>query len=365
MSGRRITFVVGHLGLGGAERMICLMSAFWAERGDHTEIVTLTHGQRPPVYDVHPQVKWTDVDFSSVRRRALPKLRTLACLRELRRAIRRTRPDLVVSFLSTTNVFTLLATLGMRVPVIVSERNDPHFDLMDPRRTRLREWLYPMATRLVVQTNGALNYFNGRSRQRGVVIPNPVVVPPGAGLADPASSRVVVGLGRLAEQKRFDWLIEAFAKAAADRPDWTLEIWGEGDERASLEALVAKLGLRDRVRLPGLTRDAVSVLRRGSIFVLSSRYEGFPNALCEAMATGLPAVSFNCPSGPSDIVRHGTDGMLVPVGDVDGLARHLRLLITDSATRIALAKRAPEVIERFSLARVMAMWDAQFQEALS
>jgi GalNAc-alpha-(1->4)-GalNAc-alpha-(1->3)-diNAcBac-PP-undecaprenol alpha-1,4-N-acetyl-D-galactosaminyltransferase len=151
-------------------------------------------------------------------------------------------------------------------------------------------------------------------------------------------------------------LIAAFANVAPAFPDWRLVIAGDGVERPALEALVADLGLSDRVSLPGVV-DATAHLADADLFVLSSRYEGFPNVLMEAMAAGLPVIAFDCQSGPSEVIRDGVDGLLVPPGDATALAVRMGQLMDDPDTRQRLGAAAPDVVHRFGIERVMGMWE--------
>ena len=150
-------------------------------------------------------------------------------------------------------------------------------------------------------------------------------------------------MGRLAPQKGFDLLIDAFSRVAGRHPQWSLQILGEGPDRPALERLIDVKGLAGRVVLAGWEPDPSAVLQQGDLFVLSSRFEGFPNALLEAMACGLPSVSFNCQSGPAEIIRDQIDGILVPPEDVPGLADAIDRALTDEALRRRLAARRCEL----------------------
>jgi GalNAc-alpha-(1->4)-GalNAc-alpha-(1->3)-diNAcBac-PP-undecaprenol alpha-1,4-N-acetyl-D-galactosaminyltransferase len=161
----------------------------------------------------------------------------------------------------------------------------------------------------------------------------------------------------LSHQKGFDLLIEAFARLTPKYPGWELRIIGEGTDRAALERLATERGVALRVRFCGWLNDPQPVLAGSELFVLSSRWEGFPNALLEAMACGVPAVSFDCDSGPSEIIRDRVDGLLVPPDDVSALASALDHLMDDAALRREMGDRAREVVTRFSCARFFAQWD--------
>jgi len=174
---------------------------------------------------------------------------------------------------------------------------------------------------------------------------------------DGAPRHSVIGAGRLVHQKGFDALVRAFARVAPDQPDWDLVIVGEGPLRAALLSLARELGIGDRLSLPGVVPDLARRMASGGLFVLSSRYEGFPNVLLEAMSCGMAVVSTDCPSGPSEIVRDGHDGVLVPVDDVSAMARVMARLMADGPERSRLGGNALEVRERFSMASVMARWD--------
>jgi glycosyltransferase involved in cell wall biosynthesis len=219
----------------------------------------------------------------------------------------------------------------------------------------LRHRLYGVADRLVTPSEGVLMSLPAAVRRHGHVIPNPVDLPEPSARHDDGSTLVAVG--RLEQQKGFDLLLPAFAKVAADHPAWRLVIWGEGPERPALEALRDRLGLTDRVDLPGLTQRPGQWVEDATVFVLSSRFESFGNVITEAMAAGLPVITTDCPWGPGEIVRHGVDGWLVAPEDVEALAEGLTTLRGDGELRARLAQAAQRNVRRFDLGSAMAKWE--------
>ena len=379
----RVTLVISTLRGGGAERVVSNMANYWAQKGWPVTVLTIFHGPGAPCYPLDPQVVHHDMRFCRDIRRSKPKAAALRALQEifdecsplerrtlipelgfisaLREAILDTRPEVVVSFINITNIRVLLATHLLGVPVIVSERDDPYRDPITEGPARLRSRLYPMATYLVAQTEEAADYFEAVVGDRRRAIPNPVLQPelpePGNGASAPKVGRILVGMGRLVQEKGFTLLLSAFSKVAAKHPSWSLEIWGEGPQREELEQLSRELNVSERVRLPGFTGHPFEILNRADLFAMSSIVEGFPNALCEAMACGLPVVSFDCSSGIRQIIRDGVDGVLVRAEDPTALAVALDRLMDDEEERRRLAGKALEITERFGIDKTMARWE--------
>lgn len=356
----RLALVISSLRPGGAEGVFARIANGLSRRGHDISLLTLDDGTKPPAYPLEPGIRHKPLGLAQTSSGPLSALaNNFQRLRVLRNAILACGPEAVLTFMDTTNILTLLA-VGRSLPVVVSERVHPaHYDIGRPWRA-LRRLAYPRAAAIAVQTADIPGALGANLRPLCQTIPNPVEPPEEAAL--PSALGLVPGplalaMGRLATQKGFDLLLQAFASIATAHPDWTLVILGEGPERPRLEALVAELGLEGRALLPGRVEAPGGALRRADLFVLSSRFEGFPNALCEAMACGLPAVAFDCPSGPGEIVRHGVDGLLAPPGDVGALAEALSALMGDDVRRRAMAARAPEVLERFGLEKVLDMWE--------
>jgi GalNAc-alpha-(1->4)-GalNAc-alpha-(1->3)-diNAcBac-PP-undecaprenol alpha-1,4-N-acetyl-D-galactosaminyltransferase len=357
----RLTLVISQLGAGGAERVMSTLASYWADHGQDVTLITFW-STSSDLYSLSPGVKRVALGLAhpSTNLRQSPRL-TWRRLWALRRQIRWRRPDVVISFMDTTNMVTLLASRGLGVPVIVSERIHPAYHDIGALRSWLRRRVYPWADAIVIPSEN-IRPWMASIVPRGMVrvIPNPVRPATGrvAGrLADRSGEHVVVGMGRLDPQKQFDYLLRAFARCGGHHADWSLVVMGEGPERKNLEALAAQLGIAGRVRWTSVVAEPEEVLRRADFFVLSSRYEGFPNALLEAMACGLPVVSFDCPSGPREIIRHEIDGLLVPSQDLDALTAAVDRLMSNGTERQRLGARAREVTERFGLERVMAMWE--------
>ena len=356
----RLTLVANNLQQGGAERILTRMADYWSERGHAITLITLD-SEAPDFYAVRAQrvplrLTWTS---SGLPAGLLSNARRI---RAIRAALSSSRPDVIISFLDVVNLLVLVSSRGLGVPVVVSERNDPTaHDELDRLRKLLRPILYRGAAAVVVQTDAVAEWARGfLPASRVFRIPNPVYPPSAAPDGDfvPQARPVVTGLGRLHEQKGFDLLMRAFAACTAHRPGWHLAVLGEGSQRDRLERLAVELGIRERLAMPGTVRHPVAALQHSDLFVLSSRYEGFPNALLEAMSCGLPVISFDCPSGPSEIVRQGVDGLLVPREDWRALAEAMGSLMDDAAERRRLGRRALDVKDRFAIDAVMAMWNS-------
>lgn len=277
----------------------------------------------------------------------------------LRRALKSQRPEVVISFIDRTNITTLLAGQGLGIPTVVSERVDPSQEVLPTVWTRLRSRTYPKANVVVTQTHAAARWVKEACPGASViVVPNPVPVVADEQRWTPEYAKsIVLGIGRLHPQKGFDVLIRAFARCQSLHPEWRLEILGDGESRHDLEGLVQELGLVDRVSMPGAVSDVLGRLQVAGVFVLSSQFEGFPNALLEAMAVGVPAISTSCRSGPTDIVEHMRNGLLVPVADVNVMAAAMLKLMGDSALRAQLALNTSEVAHRLGEETVFEQWD--------
>jgi glycosyltransferase involved in cell wall biosynthesis len=202
-------------------------------------------------------------------------------------------------------------------------------------------------------------------RANGVVIPNPVPYPleRGEPVLIPDSvvrpgRKLLLAVGRMDKQKQFDHAIEAFARLAERHSSWDLVVLGDGPERSDLEQKASALGLKHRVHMPGRAGNIAEWYERADLYVMSSRFEGFPNTLAEAMAHGCAAVSYDCDTGPRDIIRDGVDGLLVrPASDIDALAGSLSRLMADDDTRRLMATRGVDVRQRYSVGNVVARWD--------
>ena len=351
-----IVFVIAGLGAGGAERVLQLITADWV----HARQVTIISFDAPSDVAFHPfdpKVNLIRLNIRPTRSGLFRQISTtVRRISALRRTISNLAPDVVISFLTKINVVALIASLGMRHPVIISERNNPRMQTSNATWGMLLSRLQWRASGIVMQTRSSLEVLSDKARARAVVINNPV-----ERLAKPLPKDgppVLTAVGRLTPQKGFDLLIDAFAKVAALHPDWTLRIWGDGEIRRQLELQVESLGLTERIQLPGISKNVSEWIDDTDAFVFSSRYEGFGNALAEAAGAGLAVVSFDCPYGPSDIIEHGRNGLLVPPENVAALSAALDRLMGDKSLRDQLGAAAREDIQRFAPDKIIAQWDA-------
>lgn len=353
--------IIWSLGPGGSERVLSTIANEWARRGNDVTVVTMA----PPsddhyALDTRVQRMTLNIDDRFAERPAL--VHNAQIVYRLRRVLRDIRPDVIVSFIEGTNTRVLLATRGLPATVIVSERTDPRHHHISRVEAWLRRLTYPWADAIVVQTEAVRTWAESTApADRVHVVPNPVR--PCGEKREDAGRTCIVSVGRLVPSKGYDTLIEAFARVAPEHPNWDLHVVGEGPERERLEGLIHQLGLANRVRLLGLLDDPRTILRGAGLFVLASRYEGFPNALLEAMSCGVPVLSTDCPSGPREMITDGESGFLVPVDDVPRMATVMSRLLSDPELRMRIGTEARTATSSYSLEQIVQRWEELIQSA--
>jgi glycosyltransferase involved in cell wall biosynthesis len=312
-------------------------------------------------YSLDPRIRRMDLDIDVESHSVLDAItHNVEKIRRLRRAVVSMAPGVVISFVDRVNVVTLLACIGMNVPVIISERIHPVYHGIGPVWSMLRRLTYPLADALVVQSETIRAWADGiMPSRRTWVVPNPVGGQFSAGDIDAQDSRkpVVLAVGRLTTQKGFDLLIRAFHSVAPRHLEWRLVIIGDGPREAELKDLATKLLRRGSALFLGSVNDLEPHYRTAGLFVLPSRFEGFPNVLLEAMACGCAVIATTCPGGSSDIIRDGFNGVLTPPEDVGALANAIERLMTDAGERVRLGAQAVEVSSRFRTDRIAALWE--------
>ncbi len=353
----RIACLIATLGSGGAERVATTLCNTWVEMGHGVDLLTYQDENELSHYPIRESVRLHRLGVAGgsagLWQRVLNVRRRIDAPRKWLRQI---RPDVLVCFITGTNIFGLLAARGLGVPIVISERIHPaHHRFRWPIPVARRR-LYPTANALVVQTPDIAQWFQTQLGITAAVIPNPIEVDRFIDRAKNGDRKSLVSVGRLHRQKGYDDLIAAFAPLAPAFPDWDLTILGEGPERASLEALIANLRLGGRVTLPGVVDDIPRRLASATIYVQPSRYEGFPNALLEALAAGCPVLATDAPGATSSLLQNGKYGFLTSVGDVQTLSDNLQCLMSDPELREKYTRSAPQATSPYDVNDIARQW---------
>lgn len=356
---KKIVFHLNCLERGGAERVVTNLSGQFAEHG--YEVYIATEWQGEDEYEIHPEVKRVHVGLTKEQAKRGRASMFLARILNLRRFLKETDPDIVIAFARKANYRALTATIGTKIPVLISVRIHPvgYYDfLSDKIQIPL---LFRRAAGCVFQTPAQRDFFPEYLRKKSRIILNPISAKFIGNPEPETREKAVVHSGRLVDFKNQQMLVRAFVKVHEKHPDYILKIFGPDSldgTKEKLEALITQKHAQGYIKLMGgsdqLEKDMIS----GAVAAFSSDYEGMPNAMLEAMALGLPVVATDCPpGGPGMVITHGENGLLVPVGDEEALAMAVNRLIEEPKLAARLGRNAAGIGERANADRIFREWE--------
>lgn len=367
----KVLFFIYALNGGGAERVTSTLASHWVSKGWEVSVVSLV-ASGSDAYELDPGVRRVILDLGAESGNIFAAIaHNLRRARALREVILQVKPDIAIAMESRANILLPLAARGMRdLRIIGSERTYPPRSPLGSIWQHLRQKTYGKLDAVVALTRECADWLKQHTNATRVpVIPNPAGWPLAAHVpvVDPAAfcrpgRKIVLAAGRLIREKNIGAMITAFAAASRRNDDWDLIIAGDGALRTALERQVNEAGLDGRVMFTGRVGNLGDWYRHANLYAMTSEYEGFPNTLAEAMAHGVPAIAFDCETGPRDIIRQGVDGFLVPPGDLAGLQHAMEKMMSDDGLREAFAQRAVEARERFSLIKISSLWEELFDE---
>ena len=337
---------------GGTERFAVLLADGLSERGHDVRV--LTGPNKTDEYALSEKVK----------RVVLYKKRSLFKQAfSLRNYLKANEVDFCVALGIYPNLIATLSKFFMKTKIILSERNAPKEDRLSSKSKILRFLLYRNADAYVFQTPDAKEFFSKSIQRRGIVIPNPIKE--GLPLRNNNPRHEIVAVGRLEIQKNYFMLLDAFALVAAYYPNYVLRIFGKGSVERQLKSYSKQLGISDKVAFEGFSSDVHEQIKNSEIFVLPSDFEGLPNALMEAMAMGFPVVSTDCPcGGPRMLIINQENGLLVPVGNKEAMAKAICQFIESSDLREKCGKEAYKARNQYSLDKILNKWEDLFHNLI-
>lgn len=377
---KKILVFIGSLTSGGAERVAVSLSKYLSVSEKFEVVFVTLDGYRSDFYTLHHSVKRIAMDMSGATAGMGKYLMNLRRMIAFRKIVRAEKPDIVLGMITRHAVISILACILLPVKVVVSERNYPGKRKNHSMWEILRKYTYRYADAHVVQTSKIAEWLRENTKSTNIhIIPNsiswplenfePILAPSDFVKQD---EKLILAAGSFKEQKGFDLILDAIPGVLEKHPEWKLVILGgrvDEDEKNSgdlvreqLMSLIAEKHLENRVLLPGKAGNMTEWYQRADIFVLSSRFEGFPNVLLEAMASGTACVSFNCDTGPADLIQHGINGMLVEELNTKELGMTVYEVMNQPGLRKKLADNAIKVRNTFSEEKIMKLWIEIFRE---
>lgn len=326
-SNKRIIVSNATLGPGGAERVLSVLSGRFADH--YEEVVYITWINVPDFYPIDKRVKRICIERECGSKNLLSKGFWF------RNYVKKYHPDLVLSFLTPYNVLVSASLIGVNVPLVVAERNDPSYVWNSFIKRNIRKLAYIKPVGILVQTQKNQSYFKGKYLKKSCIIYNPIIMVKdyiGKALRTEKKNRIV-SVARLMKQKNQEMLLKAFKIFHDSHPDYTLTIYGEGEYRPEVERLIEKYNLKSCVELPGATDNLWDKIVNAKCFALSSWCEGMPNGLLEALCLGLPCVSTKV-SGSTDLIESGKNGYLVELDDHEAMARYFSDIIDSNSGNV-------------------------------
>lgn len=356
----KILFVVPAIAFGGAERVISILSNEWGKKGHKLYIISMDDMKRC-TYQFASDV---EVDFipPAIFKKKIDIFKTFL---NVSKAISKRKPDVVVSFISSTAVFSIPYAFFTRTPLVYSERNDPN-QIKEKKAQWFQKMAITFSKHVVFQTKEAQSFYGAKVDKKSSVIPNPFdsnLLP--CDRYNGKRKKIIVSVGRLTKQKNQRLLIDAFSKVNLFHPDYELVIYGEGELRSELESKIEQLNLSNKAFLPGIQKDILKSIDGASVFALTSDYEGIPNALIEAMAMGIPCVSTDCsPGGARSLIDNGVNGFLVPCNDITELSDKINYYIENPDIAEQIGQEASKICDTLNPQFIAQQWLDVFERIM-
>jgi len=325
---KHIVFAIGSLFGGGAERVVSVWASALAEKGYRVSV--LVYSRMENEYSISDKVNVYPIADSQEACNAMSTLKRVCAFRKI---LKQLKPNMIISFLPIMQIYMRIASFGLGIPRVETIRNNPwRVELLKTKFSKMWLGCFKSCKALIVQSEDQKEFFDNATQRKATIIPNPIdnAYVQNKKVNYDSNSHKIVAAGRLSEQKNYKMMIDAVSEVSKKYTDVTLDIYGVGELEQSLNDYIRELGIENVVKLKGRSSELYNVYKGVDLYLMTSDYEGMPNALAEAMAIGLPCISTDCKTGPRDLIDDGKNGYLVPCGDIKALAQKIELVFSMS-----------------------------------